>query len=61
MSQQEIYIPWGSEDMSLSIPGNWNIKGILEPSSIPAVLDPTREVERALADPIGTDRLHKMA
>jgi lactate racemase len=60
MDRQEIHTPWGSEDMNLSIPGNWKIKGILEPSSIPAVLNPAQEVERALADPIGTDKLDKM-
>jgi lactate racemase len=60
MDKQQIQIPWGSENQSISIPADWKIKGVLEPSSIPAVFDPSEEVERSLADPVGSDRLNRL-
>ncbi len=50
-------LPWGNEFVSVSLPENWEVKGILQPSSLAPCSDPRAEVLRALADPIGAPRL----
>jgi hypothetical protein len=38
-------LPWGKEKISLSLPENWNLMGVMEPSPLPDVSDPVQEVE----------------
>lgn len=50
-------LPWGQDQLSLSLPPEWNVAGYLKPASIPAVLDVEGEVNQSLAQPIGSSRL----
>ncbi len=61
MKQTELLLPWGKGNITLQIPENWNLLGILEPSSIPPVDIPSMEVERSLNSPIGLQQLEKLA
>jgi len=60
MDGQNIQLPWGKESVSVQIPSNWTIKGILEPTSLPPVTDTQGEVRRALAAPVGSPTLSQM-
>jgi lactate racemase len=57
MPDSSISLPWGNETMSLALPSNWQVTGILEPAPAPAAADVQREVARALAQPVGMPRL----
>ena len=61
MAEKTIKLPWGKETISVAIPSNWNIKGILEPTSLPPVTDPREETKRALASPVGSATLAQLA
>jgi nickel-dependent lactate racemase len=39
------------------LPEKWQVRGVLQPSSLPPCSDPDTEVRRALANPIGAPRL----
>ena len=60
MSERVLRLPWGKDEVSLSLPAEWNLAGVLEPSSLPAVSDVAAEVQRSLAQPIGSPRLREM-
>jgi lactate racemase len=61
MGDQVVRLPWGSEEMCLSLPAAWHVAGVLEPSlSLPALDDVDAEVARSLAHPIGSPRLREM-
>jgi nickel-dependent lactate racemase len=57
MTGQTLQVPWGSESLSLQLPGEWKIQGILEPSGLPPASDPAGEVVRGLLAPVGSPRL----
>jgi len=57
MTPHPIELPWGAEKISLNLPEAWQITGILEPSTLPGVPDPTRETARSLQSPAGSQRL----
>ncbi len=61
MAEKTVKLPWGKETISVAIPSNWNIKGILEPTSLPPVTDPREETKRALASPVGSATLAQLA
>ncbi len=61
MSLKTLQLPWGNELMSVSLPENWQIQGILEPSSLPPCPDPQAEIQRALAQPTGASRIGSLA
>ncbi len=50
-------LPWGQDQLSLSLPPQWKVAGYLKPASIPAVLDVEGEVSQSLAQPTGASRL----
>ena len=54
-------LPWGSDELAVALPPDWELAGILEPASRPPVPDPAAEVRRALADPTDSPRLRDMA
>ena len=61
MGDQMIRLPWGSEELCLSLPAAWHVAGVLEPSpNLPALEDVAGEVERSLAQPVGSPRLRDM-
>lgn len=56
-----LILPWGSDELTIALPPNWELAGILEPESRPPVADPAVEVRRALAEPTGSPRLRELA
>ena len=61
MASNTLQLPWGNESVSVELPENWQVQGILEPSSLPPCADPQAEVLRALADPIGAAQIRDLA
>lgn len=59
MSKQ-ITLPWGGDNISLELPENWKISGILEPSSLPAVDSVENELLSAFQSPIGCEPLSEL-
>jgi lactate racemase len=57
MRPDPLTLPWGKEPLHLTLPESWQVTGILEPSSLPAVADPGQEARRALREPVGSPRL----
>lgn len=61
MTAQSVALPWGKEQMRITLPGSWRVAGILEPSARPGVADPQGEVERSLQSPVSSPRLGDLA
>ncbi len=61
MTPTTLQLPWGNEFVSLTLPDQWRVQGILEPSSLPPCADPQAEVLSALAEPIGAPRISDLA
>ncbi len=61
MTSTTLQLPWGNERISFPLPENWQVKGILEPSSLPPAADPHAEVLQALAQPSGMPSLGNLA
>ena len=61
MPATSVQIPWGSSQLSLSLPKEWQLLAVLEPASIPPVQDAVAEVQRALAQPTGSAPLTELA
>jgi nickel-dependent lactate racemase len=57
MAEQVISLPWGADRINIRIPARWKVNGILEPTALPPVEDTQKEISRALAEPVGMDRL----
>ncbi len=60
MSKGEMTLPWGDGELSLPLPKDWQVNGVLEPAPRPGVQDTAEEVVRSLANPIGSLRLRDM-
>ncbi len=61
MPSDTLQLPWGNQLMSVALPGDWQVGGILEPSSLPPCADGDAEVLRALAEPIEAPRIGELA
>jgi lactate racemase len=61
MASQIVQVPWGKDKISLILPENWELSGILEPSALPGVADTAQETVRSLQSPYGSTRLSEMA
>jgi len=61
MPSNTLQLPWGNESISLSLPQKWEVRGILEPSSLLPCPDAKAEILRALAEPIGARRISNLA
>ena len=61
MPANNLRLPWGNELISVDLPGQWQMRGVLEPSSLPPCANPEKEVSRALACPIGAPALGSLA
>ena len=57
----QVALPWGPEQLTLSLPEEWNLMGVMQPSAKPAVVDEQEEVRRSLAAPIGMPGLAELA
>jgi len=60
VSEHNIVLPWGDEELSLSLPSDWHVNDVLEPAPREGVQDPASEVARRLDDPIGSQRLRDL-
>jgi hypothetical protein len=60
VSELNITLPWGDDNISLSLPEGWHLKGVLEPSPQPGVEDPVGEIRHSLEDPSGSPRLRDL-
>lgn len=59
---ERITVPWGAGDtLTLDLPDEWNLIGVLEPKPLPPADDPDAAVRQALAFPIGTKALRDLA
>lgn len=48
-----VTIPWGASGaLTLELPAQWNLLGVLEPNTLPPLSDPAAAVRQALAQPI---------
>jgi nickel-dependent lactate racemase len=56
----DVWLPYGKTEVCARIPTR-NFLGMIEPKEKPGVADPRAEVERALNEPIGTERLSHIA
>lgn len=61
MGSKVLQLPWGNEFVSVSLPDQWHVQGVLVPSSLPPCAQPEAEVRRALASPIEAPRLGSLA
>lgn len=57
MSRRDMMLPWGEEEITLPLPHDWHVKGVLEPAARPGVTDTAEEIGRSLENPIGSPRL----
>lgn len=55
----DVWLPYGKTEICARIPTR-NFLGMIEPKEKPGVADPRVEVERALNEPIGTERLNEI-
>jgi nickel-dependent lactate racemase len=58
---QTLRLPWGSEQLAITLPAAWEVTGVLEPVPFPPVADAAAEVRRSLAAPIGMPGLRDLA
>ncbi len=56
----DVWIPYGKTDVCVRVPAR-NLLGTIEPSDRQGVADAKAEVERALKEPIGSNRLYEIA
>jgi len=56
----EVWLPYGKSEVCARIPTR-NFLGKIEPKEMPGSVDPQAEIERAMKEPIGTERLTEMA
>jgi lactate racemase len=57
----EYYLNYSGSKMNFSLPSGWNVLSSKDCASAPVVEDVSKEVERALDNPIGTPRLEQLA
>jgi nickel-dependent lactate racemase len=61
MDKRTLTLPWGKEELSLSLPEDWHLAGVLEPSTWPGVKGAMDHVRRSLQQPAGSPRLRDLA
>jgi lactate racemase len=57
MEPQYLVLPWGKETLSVNLPENWRIAGVLDPSTLPPVEDTAAVTLNSLTEPLGCPRL----
>jgi len=61
MAERTLTLPWGTEEIPLSLPEDWHLVGVLEPSTWVGVKGAMDHVQRSLLEPIGSSRLSELA
>ena len=54
MGEHRVVLPWGDEELSLTLPESWHVRGVLEPASACPVEDPVQAVRKSLESPVGS-------
>ena len=61
MDERTLTLPWGKEELSLSLPDDWHLAGVLDPSTFPGVRGAMDHVRLGLMEPIGSPCLADLA
>jgi hypothetical protein len=61
MDEKTLTLPWGKEEISLALPDDWHLAGILDPSTFPGVRGAMDHVRLGLMEPIGSPCLGDLA
>jgi lactate racemase len=56
----DVWLPYGKTDVCVRVPAR-NLLGSIDPTQKPGVADAKAEIERAIKEPIGTNRLNEIA
>jgi lactate racemase len=56
-----LYINYGGQKMSFSLPPEWNLISAQDKPPVPGVKDPVQEISRALDHPIGSPKIEDLA
>jgi nickel-dependent lactate racemase len=60
MSEYQIRLPWGDDEVPLQLPEGWHVNDVLDPAPRAGVQDTADEVARSLAEPLGSARLRDL-
>jgi nickel-dependent lactate racemase len=60
MSEYQIRLPWGDDEVPLQLPEGWHVNDVLDPAPRAGVQDTADEVARSLAEPVGSARLRDL-
>jgi len=61
MESRNLTLPWGEEEIGLTLPQEWRLSALLKPSPRPGAPDSEAEVRRGLAQPIDSPALAELA
>ncbi|HEX7587844.1 MAG TPA: nickel-dependent lactate racemase [Anaerolineae bacterium] len=61
MESERITLPWGNDVLCATLPEGWRVSGIMNPSTLPGVIDASKETDCSLQSPIGSPRLAEIA
>jgi len=53
-------VPWGKDHLTIPIPEQWDLLGVMLPSTVSTPLDPRPEAEKSLSAPIGLPPLMEL-
>jgi len=57
----KITFPWGDEELEFELPARWELMQVCEPKDTAPVPNIDSEIDRSLAEPVGSPRLSQMA
>jgi lactate racemase len=60
-SSGELRLPWGREEIRITLPRTWSVAGVFEPAASAAVKEVTAETHRSILEPIGSRTIRELA
>ncbi len=60
MKNNSLSLPWGKDKITLVLPPDWQVEGILEPAALSGVTNLDNELRRSLQAPIGCQKLSQL-
>ena len=54
-------LPWGREEIRITLPRTWSVAGVFEPAASAAVMDVPAETRRSILEPIGSRTIRELA
>jgi nickel-dependent lactate racemase len=61
MTDHSLRLPWGRDEIGMTLPADWQVDGVLSPQPQAPVPDAAAEVRRALVDSTGSPGLRELA